>query len=219
VIGAVVFDVGECLVNETREYGTWADWLGVPRHVFSAVFGAVIAQGLDYRETFQVFQPGFDLDKARRQRADEGKPEWFGQDDLYPDARPTLGRLRDEGLWVGIAGNQTVRAGGLLRDLGLPADMIATSDDWGVSKPDPEFFRQMIAAVPYGPDAIMYVGDRLDNDILPAARLGLRTALVKRGPWAVIQRDDPDASRVPTFRIDSLAELPGRIAAFNAGGC
>ena len=219
MIGAVVFDVGECLVNETREYGTWADWLGVPRHVFSAVFGAVIAQGLDYRETFQVFQPGFDLDKARRQRADEGKPEWFGQDDLYADARPTLARLRDDGLWVGIAGNQTVRAGGLLRDLGLPADMIATSDDWGVSKPDPEFFRQMIAAVTCGPDAILYVGDRLDNDIVPAARLRLRTALVKRGPWAVIQRDDPDATRVPTFRIDSLAELPGKIAAFNAGAC
>ena len=70
VIGAVVLDVGECLVNETREYGTWADWLGVPRHVFSAVFGAVIARGQDYRETFQVFRPGFDLDKARQQRAD-----------------------------------------------------------------------------------------------------------------------------------------------------
>ena len=57
MIGAVVFDVGECLVDETREYGTWTDWLGVPRHVFSAVFGAVIARGLDYRETFQVFLP------------------------------------------------------------------------------------------------------------------------------------------------------------------
>ena len=88
MIGAVVFDVGECLVDETREYGTWADWLGVPRHVFSAVFGAVIARGQDYRETFQVFQPGFDLDKARQQRADEGKPEWFGEDDLYPMCGP-----------------------------------------------------------------------------------------------------------------------------------
>ena len=134
VIGAVVFDVGECLVDETREYGTWADWLGVPRHVFSAVFGAVIARGQDYRETFQVFRPGFDLDKARQQRADEGKPEWFGEDDLYPDVRPALARLRETGLWVGIAGNQTARAGGILRDLGLPADMIATSDDWGVSQ-------------------------------------------------------------------------------------
>ena len=56
MIRAVVFDVGECLVDETREYGTWADWLGVPRHVFSATFGAVIARGQDYRETFQVFR-------------------------------------------------------------------------------------------------------------------------------------------------------------------
>jgi hypothetical protein len=127
VIGAVVFDVGECLVDESREYGTWADWLGVPRHVFSAVFGAVIVRGQDYRETFQVFRPGFDLDKARQQRADEGKPEWFGDEDLYPDVRPALAWLRDMGLWVGIAGNQTARAGGLLCGLGLPADMIATS--------------------------------------------------------------------------------------------
>jgi FMN phosphatase YigB (HAD superfamily) len=57
------------------------------------------------------------------------------------------------------------------------------------------------------------------NDIRPAAGLGLRTALIRRGPWGIIQLDDPDGDRVPTMRIDSLAELPGRIAAFNAGGC
>ena len=159
MIGAVVFDVGECLVDETREYGTWADWLGVPRHVFSAVFGAVIARGLDYRETFQVFQPGFDLDKARQQRADEGKPEWFGEDDLYPDVRPALARLRDDGLWVGIAGNQTSPRGRHPAEPGLPADMIATSDDWGAAKPDPGFFRRMIEAVPvrFGRASCMWV--------------------------------------------------------------
>ncbi len=219
MIGAVVFDVGECLVDETREYGTWADWLGVPRHVFSAVFGAVIARGEDYRETFQVFRPGFDLDKARQQRADDGKPEWFGEEDLYPDVRPALARLRDDGLWVGIAGNQTVRAGGILRGLGLAADMIATSDDWGVTKPDPGFFEKMIEVSPFGPAQTLYVGDRLDNDIMPAARQGLRTALIRRGPWAMIWQDDLDAARVPTFRVDSLADLPPKIAAFNAGGC
>jgi hypothetical protein len=69
VIRALVFDVGECIVNESREYGTWADWPGVPRHTFSAVFGAVIARGLDYSETFHVFRPGFDLDEERRLRA------------------------------------------------------------------------------------------------------------------------------------------------------
>ena len=218
MIRAVVFDVGECLVNETREYGTWADWLGVPRHTFSAMFGAVIARGLDYRETFQVFAPGFDLTQQRNERAEVGQPETFGDEDLYPDARPSLAKLRDDGLWVGIAGNQTVRAGGILRSLDLPSDMIATSDDWGVSKPDPGFFRAVVEASPFGAEEILYVGDRLDNDIMPAAEMGLRTALIRRGPWGIVQQDDPEADRVPTMRIDSLADLPGRIAQFNAEG-
>jgi HAD superfamily hydrolase (TIGR01549 family) len=211
-----VFDVGECLVNETREYGTWADWLGVPRHTFSAVFGAIIARGLDYRETFRVFRPDFDLIEEREKRAAAGQPEWFGEDDLYPDVRPTLAALRDAGLWVGIAGNQTVRAGGILRSLGLPSDLVATSDDWGVAKPDPAFFECLVKAAPCGADEILYVGDRLDNDIRPAMTVGLQTALILRGPWAVIQRDSPEADRLPTIRIDSLAELPECVAAFNA---
>jgi HAD superfamily hydrolase (TIGR01662 family) len=215
VIGAVVFDVGECLVDESREYGTWADWLGVPRHTFSAVLGAVIARGLDHRAVFQVFQPGFDLEQARQQRADTGQPDSFGAGDLYPDVRPALAQLRADGLWIGIVGNQPARSTGILRALDLPADMIATSDDWGVAKPDPGFFRHMLQVVPVGPAETLYVGDRLDNDIRPAASLGLRTALIRRGPWAVIQQDDPDADRVPTMRIGTLAELPGRIAAFN----
>src|ERR1700754_1305338 len=109
MISAVFFDVGETLVDESREYGTWADWLGVPRHTFSAVFGAIIARGLDYRETFQVFRPGFDLSQEREKRTAAGQPEWFDEDDLYPDVRPTLAKLRNDGLWIGIAGNQTVR--------------------------------------------------------------------------------------------------------------
>lgn len=216
MIRAVVFDVGECLVNEAREYGTWADWLGIPRHTFSAVFGAVIARGQDYRETFQVFRPGFDLTAEREKRAAAGSPESFGEDDLYPDVRPTLRELRAAGLWVGIAGNQTVRAGSILRSLDLPSDMIATSDDWGVSKPDLGFFEAVAKATPAGPEETLYVGDRLDNDIRPAVVAGFHTALIHRGPWAVIWQHDPDADRLPTMRIDSLTELPERIAGFNA---
>jgi hypothetical protein len=58
VIEAVVFDVGETLVDETREYGTWADWLGVPRHTFSSVFGAVIAMGMGSSMPRRVRRPG-----------------------------------------------------------------------------------------------------------------------------------------------------------------
>lgn len=215
MIRAVVFDVGECLLNETTEYGTWADWLGVPRHTFSAMFGAVIARGLDYRETFQMFAPGFDLTEERQKRTAAGKPEAFGEADLYPDVRPSLAKLRDDRLWVGIAGNQTVRAGGILRSLDLPSDLIATSDDWGASKPDTRFFRCVADAAPCEADEILYVGDRLDNDIRPAAEVGLKTALIRRGPWGIIQQDDPEAGRIATMRIDSLAELPSLIAEFN----
>jgi HAD superfamily hydrolase (TIGR01549 family) len=212
VIRAVVFDVGECLVNEAREYGTWADWLGVPRHTFSAVFGAVIARGLDYRETFQVFRPGFDLDEERRRRADAGQPEWFGEDDLYPDVRPVLSELHGAGFWLGLAGNQTVSAGKILRELNLPVDMVATSADWGVSKPDPGFFHQLAREVPYPAGEILYVGDRLDNDVRPASQAGFKTALIRRGPWGIIQEHDPDAGRVATTRISALSELPEKVA-------
>src|SRR5262252_5403809 len=94
-IRAVWFDVGETLIDESREYGTWADWLGVPRHTFSAVFGAVIARGGDYRETFQHFKPGFDLAAERNRRAEAGKPESFAEENLYPDARLCLAALRE----------------------------------------------------------------------------------------------------------------------------
>ncbi|MET8799734.1 HAD family hydrolase [Nocardia sp. NPDC004568] len=209
---AVVFDVGETLVDETREYGTWADWLGVPRHTFAAAFGAVIATGLDYRETFQIFRPGFDLDRERQARVDAGKPEWFGEDDLYPDVRPALSRLRDMGAWVGIVGNQTKRAGGLLRGLDLPADFIATSDDWGVQKPDTAFFDKVIEVAVCAADEIVYVGDRIDNDITPAKKVGMRTAYIRRGPWGWIHRNRKDVAELSDWVIDDLTELSGIVA-------
>jgi HAD superfamily hydrolase (TIGR01662 family) len=216
MIRAVVFDVGECLVDESREYGTWADWLGVPRHTFAAVFGATIARGLDYREAFRVFRPGFDLVEERRRRAEAGAAEWFGEDDLYPDVRPALGELRAAGYWLGVAGNQTAAAGRILRELALPVDMVATSDDWGTSKPDASFFERLIESVPCAAGEVLYVGDRLDNDIRPAAESGIATALIRRGPWGIIQENDPAATRVPTMRIASLCELPEAIAKLNA---
>ena len=215
MISAVVFDVGETLVDETREYGTWADWLGVPRHTFSSVFGAVIALGMDYREAFQYFRPGFDLAAERKRRADAGQAETFGEGDLYPDARPAMAALRDMGVWVGVAGNQTSRAGEILRKLDLPADMIATSDNWGAVKPDASFFRAVIDSAPCGADEIVYVGDRLDNDLRPAKEAGMLTAFIRRGPWGYIWERHPDMPAVADWRMTALTELPGIVAGFS----
>lgn len=205
-IRAVWFDVGETLVDETREYGTWADWLGVPRHTFSAVFGAVIARGEDYRDVFQVFRPGFDLDTERQKRIDAGCGEYITEDDLYPDARPCLQQLMDAGYYVGIAGNQTARIGEYLRTLNLPCDTLATSDDWGVTKPNPAFFHKLIQVSGHQPDEIAYVGDRLDNDIRPAGDIGITAYLLERGPWASI------LPAVACWRLTSLRGLTDLLA-------
>jgi N-acetyl-D-muramate 6-phosphate phosphatase len=212
-VRAVVFDIGETLLDDSREFGAWADWLNVPRHTFSAVLGAVTAEGRDVGETFQYFVPGFDVDAERRRREDTGAGERYGEDDLYPDARPALASLRQMGVWVGIAGNQTARAGQILRGLKLPADLLATSGEWGVAKPDPAFFARVIAAAPAGPHETVYVGDHRDNDLVPAKVAGLRAAYLRRGPWGHLWADDPEVRRLADWRIGSLTELPALVQA------
>ncbi len=209
-VRAVVFDVGETLINETTEYGTWADWLGVPRHTFSAVFGAVIARDEDYRQTFQHFRPGFDLAVERLRREQAAFPEHFDQSDMYPDARPCMKKLKQLGFLVGVAGNQTARAEKLLYALNLPVDFIGTSDGWRVEKPSPGFFARITAECGCAPGQIAYVGDRLDNDVRPALVAGMVAVLVRRGPWGYIHAAHPDAAQAH-MRIDSLAELPERL--------
>jgi HAD superfamily hydrolase (TIGR01549 family) len=215
-IQAVAFDIGETLLDDSREFGAWADWLGVPRHTFSAVLGAVTAAGRDSAETFQYFRPGFDLAAERQRREDATVGQRYSEDDLYPDVRPALVRLHQMGLWVGIAGNQTTRAGQILRGLKLPADLVATSADWGAAKPDPAFFARLIEASPAQPCEIVYVGDHRDNDIEPAKAAGLRTALIRRGPWGYLWAEDPKVHKLADWRIDSLTELPALIEAARA---
>lgn len=214
-IRAVFFDVGETLVDETREYGTWADWLGIPRHTFSSVFGAVIASGGDYRETFQHFRPGFDLAEQRAARTAAGFPETFSEADLYPDVRACLGALRDLGLVVGVAGNQTARAEQILLDLELPIDVLGTSDSWGVEKPSPGFFERMIKESGCAAPEVLYVGDRLDNDLLPALQLGVECAVITRGPWGNIWSDRSEMEQC-LFQLSTLETLPGLVATYNA---
>jgi HAD superfamily hydrolase (TIGR01549 family) len=213
MIRAVVFDIGETLLDDSREYSAWADWLGIPHHTFSAVLGAVTAEGRNNADTFQYFRPGFDLAYERQRREDSGEGEHYSEDDLYPDVRTALARLRHMGLWVGIAGNQTARAGQILRSMALPADLVATSAEWGVAKPDPAFFARVIEVTPAEPHEIVYVGDHRDYDLGPAKAAGLRTAHVRRGPWGYLWAEDPKVLRLADWRIGSLSELPDLIEA------
>ena len=208
MIRSVVFDVGETLLDDTREFAAWADWIGVPRHTFSALLGAVVAEGRNNAETFEYFRPGFDVGAERQRREAAGVGERIGDEDLYTDVRPALSELRARGVWVGIAGNQTTRAATLLRDLHLPADGIATSGEWGVAKPSPEFFERVVEFAPGCPAEIAYVGDHRDFDVVASRAAGLQPVLIRRGPWGHLWGDDPALRKADAWVIGSLAELP-----------
>ena len=55
---AVVLDIGETVLDRTREYAAWARFFGVPPHTFSAVFGAMIARGSKVAQVIESFAPG-----------------------------------------------------------------------------------------------------------------------------------------------------------------
>jgi HAD superfamily hydrolase (TIGR01549 family) len=210
-IKAVFFDVGETLVDETRQWFSWADWLGVSRLSFCAAFGAVIERGEHHRRVFDAFVPDFDLKQAEASRVASGQGYTIEPRDLYPDALAALHELRGAGYRVGIAGNQPEEAEGALKACGVEADYIASSARWGVEKPSPAFFARVIEIAGCRPSEIAYVGDRLDNDILPARRAGMCAVFLVRGPWGFIHARRLEAGQA-TITIHSLIGLSKALA-------
>ncbi|MFD6802935.1 HAD family hydrolase [Streptomyces cyaneofuscatus] len=203
-----VFDIGETLVRDDRYWGSWADWLGIPRHTLSALVGAVTAQGLDNSEALKLVKPGIDIPAEYAAREAAGRGEYLDEADLYEDVRPALAELRGLGMRVVVAGNQTVRAGELLRALDLPADLVVTSGEWGCAKPSAEFFARVLDAAEAPARETVYVGDHPANDTFPGAEAGLRTAHIRRGPWGHLWAGDSRVRGRADWVIESLAELP-----------
>ena len=209
-VRAIFFDIGETLIDETRQWGAWADWLGISRLTFFAALGSVIERGEHHRRVFDLFRDEFDVERARQELALTHGPLSPRADDFYPDAVPCLRELRSRGYFVGLAGNQPAAAEDALKSINLPIDFVASSERMGVEKPAEEFFVRLghIAGMPLG--EIAYVGDRLDNDVMPALRIGIRAVFMRRGPWAFIQGRRPEAKQVH-LRLDTLADLPDLI--------
>ena len=208
MVTTVVFDAGETLVNEGRLWRLWADRLGVPDHVLFAALGAIVERGEHHRRVFEVLRPGFDPARA-------GVPEVFEAGDLYPDAAPCLQELDRRGLRIGVAGNQPEGMQHVLD--GLPVDFVASSARWKVEKPSPLFFRRLAEEAQAAPGEIAYVGDRLDNDILPALAAGMIAVFIRRGPWGYLHAQRPEAARAH-LRIEGLAELPDALARLSMHG-
>lgn len=197
---AVFFDVGETLVDEERWWRLLAERSGLQPHVVWAALGVTIERGEQHNALWG---------HLRIERPDGWRhAPPYELRDLYPDALGCLERVRALGLRVGIVGNQTAALEQWARDASLPADVISSSGSLGVSKPDPRFFACVVELAGCSPGEVAYVGDRVDNDVLPAAAAGLVAIHVRRGPWGRLQRTPPEA----VLGLDDLASLPEALA-------
>ena len=200
----VVLDVGETLVDESRTWRAWADELGISHMEFMSVFGAVVARGQGYQDIAGYFP---DVDWAARRGAVHAKLGTLAEEDLFADVRASLEVLRDRGYRVAIIGNQPRAVGDQLRDLGIEAEVMLMSAEMGVMKPDPTFFAVALDRLDDAdPADVAYVGDRIDNDVMPAAAAGMRAVWLRRGPWGVVPLEVPAEADLVVRSLTELAE-------------
>jgi FMN phosphatase YigB (HAD superfamily) len=135
-----------------------------------------------------------------RWRAEGATTFVFAEPDLHTDALPCLEALRERGLRLGAAGNMYAHHEDFLRS---HVDFVGSSERWGVEKPDAAFFGHVVQEAGAPPAEILYVGDRVDNDVLPALEAGMQAVRVRRGEHARVE------SPAGVLTIGSLDELPG----------
>jgi HAD superfamily hydrolase (TIGR01549 family) len=102
---------------------------------------------------------------------------------LNPGVPEVLVELRQE-FRLGIIANQTPECRGSLerRELLKLFDVVAISDELGVSKPNPAIFQWAMRESAVAPERSVMVGDRMDNDVIPASELGMRSVWLQWGP-------------------------------------
>jgi polyol permease family/HAD superfamily hydrolase (TIGR01509 family) len=114
---------------------------------------------------------------------------------LYPDVKPTLAALALK-FKLGLVANSGETALLALRRDGLDDlfDVVVLADMVGIEKPNEKIFQYALDKAGIPASRAVHVGNRLDSDIRPAKRLGIRTIWILRG----------DAPPAPT--LEQLAE-------------
>ena len=82
--------------------------------------------------------------------------------------------------------------------------MIASAEA-GISKPDPRIFTLALERAECPAEEAVMIGDRLDNDIVPAKRLGMKTVWIRQGFGGL--SDIALSPEKPDDIVDNLSEL------------
>jgi HAD superfamily hydrolase (TIGR01549 family) len=150
------------------------------------------------------FLPPEDLDRV----IDRGHQLWeYPPDSLQPDVLPALEALRETHR-IGVLANQQRWIRETLTRDGLHGffNIWIISEEIGFEKPDARIFQAAVDAADVAAERCAMVGDRLDNDIVPAKSAGMRAIWLLRGEAP----DDPTSEQLARsdMAIRSLAELP-----------
>lgn len=108
---------------------------------------------------------------------------------------------------LGVVANQTLNALKLLKDSGINKyfDNFEVSDSIGLEKPDKRIFLHVMNILKVSADECIMIGDRIDNDIIPANDLNIFSIRIKTGRFSY--QNPRNVSEKPKLEIDNLLEL------------
>jgi HAD superfamily hydrolase (TIGR01549 family) len=125
---------------------------------------------------------------------------------LFSDAEQTLSSLLM--LYdLGIIANQSTDILKILEDSKIERffKVILLSSEVKIRKPDLEIFRLAMNLAKTGPENCIMVGDRLDTDISPANKLGMKTI---RTTNSLFKLQEPmNEFEKPTYMVANLSEI------------
>ena len=125
---------------------------------------------------------------------------------LYESSRDVLTQLHGR-YKLGIIANQSLGTQERIDNWGIGQffDVVMASAEAGAAKPDLKIFTMALEKAKCEPEEAVMIGDRLDNDIVPAKKLGMKTVWVRQG-FARYQCID-DESKRPDYIVDSIEDL------------
>jgi len=132
------------------------------------------------------------------------KTKWYKElEKPYPFTESVLAELSEK-YKLGIIANQSPGSEKRLVDWGIGKyfDLVIASAEEGVEKPNLEIFKIALDRAKCESHNAVMVGDRLDNDIIPAKKIGMKTVWVKQA-FATYQLD----SDIPDYTVQTLKDI------------
>lgn len=135
---------------------------------------------------------------------------------LYPGVDRLLEKLADD-YALGLAGNAPASVTEFLEELGALRWFSHTdvSGSIGIKKPDQRFVETILANAGTNASESIMIGDRLDNDIIPAKRIGMKTIWVRWGRYSIMEPRTPD--EIPDSTVTDVREVLDAVAMLIAG--